>query len=100
MTCSRWTFTLWIAAVDTTSKLRVVTRVLREWYQSDLDISDEETESAVNVPRPLDDEGDIPSEIPPGNHNSDNDSNQNMTSTGLEHRNQEILPPSRKLMPP
>ncbi|CAG4964260.1 unnamed protein product [Parnassius apollo] len=67
--------------------------VLGDRCQSDLQISDEETESAVNVPRLLDDEGDIPSEIPPGNHNSDSDSDQNMTLTGLQHRNQDNLPP-------
>ncbi|CAG5036882.1 unnamed protein product [Parnassius apollo] len=67
--------------------------VLGDGCQSDLDISDEETESTVNVHRLLDDEGDIPSEIPPGNHNSDSESDQNMTLTELQYRNQENLPP-------
>ncbi|CAG5019336.1 unnamed protein product [Parnassius apollo] len=55
--------------------------VLGDGRQSDLDISDKETESAVNVPRLLDDEDDIPPEISPGNHNRDSDSYQNMTLT-------------------
>ncbi|CAG4966480.1 unnamed protein product [Parnassius apollo] len=67
--------------------------VLGDGCQSDLDISDEETETAVNLPRLLDDEGNIPSEIPPGNHNSDSDSDQNISLTELQHRNQENLPP-------
>ncbi|CAG5041381.1 unnamed protein product [Parnassius apollo] len=48
--------------------------VLGDGCQSDLDISDEETEPAVNAPRLPDDEDDIPSEIPPSNHDRDSDS--------------------------
>ncbi|CAG4969126.1 unnamed protein product [Parnassius apollo] len=88
-------FTLWIVTVDVRQPLNyeLLQDVLGDGCQSDLDTSDEETESAVNAPRLLDDEGDITLEIPPGNHNRDSDSDQNMTLTELQHRNQDNLPP-------
>lgn len=59
--------------------------------QSDLEISDEEREPTISVPRLLDE--DIPVHDQPGDFQSDRDSDSNIPLTELQTTNQENIPP-------